>query len=93
LLRVLRGIKYPTPNSFDEHKQQLRALQDPLWNMSGEIIEQDHKIVLGMGGAIASKVRALGAPFGMKEQEIRKLPAIKEWLETVARDQLWERFR
>jgi hypothetical protein len=39
LLRVLRGIEYPIPQSCDEHEQQLRTLQDPVWNRSGEIIE------------------------------------------------------
>lgn len=93
LLRVLRNIEYPTPKSSDQHAQQLKALQDPIWNMSDEIIEQDREIVLGMGGAIASKFRALDVPFGMKEQEIRNLPKIKGWLETVAHDQYSLRFR
>jgi hypothetical protein len=46
-----------------------------------------------MGKAIASKAAAIGVSFGMKEQEIRELPAVKKWLETVLRDQYWLKFK
>jgi hypothetical protein len=93
LLRILRSIEYGSPSSEAEHEEQLRALQTPLWDRSGEVIEQDHEIVLGMAPAIAARAKNINVPFGMKEQEIRDLPEVKEWLKTVTRDQFWLNFR
>jgi hypothetical protein len=92
LLRILRSIEYRPPSSEAEHENQLRTLQTPIWDRSGEIIQQDHAIVLGMAPAIAARAKAIDVPFGMKEQEIRGLPSIRDWLEVVAGDRYWLNF-
>lgn len=92
LLRILRSIEFQSPGSEEEHETQLKALQTPLWDRSADIIERDHEVLLGMAQSIVSRFKGIGVPFGMKEQEIRELPSIKAWMETVASDQYWLNF-
>lgn len=92
LLSILRSAQYGTPSSEAEHECQLRELQTPIWNRSGEIIEEDSTTILCLGEAIAARVQAIATPFGMKGYEIRNLPSIKDWLVRVHKDRYWEHF-
>jgi len=80
LLRILRSASYPPPKDNNEHEKQLKALQDPLWNESGEYVEQASQLIQSVAEDIANKFRDLDRFFGMSEQELRGRTDIRAWL-------------
>ncbi|MBY3031654.1 hypothetical protein HF265_21630 [Rhizobium leguminosarum] len=80
LLRVLRGVAYGPPRHKKKLQGELDTLNDELWNATEALVMKHHKLILGLGGAIAEKASARGKAFGLTETQIVVLPDVAEWL-------------
>jgi len=85
LLRVLRGIRCALPTSEEEHEQQLRTLQDELWDSAATLVLEDSELIRGLAMNIAGRFSTLNAKFGITSPELKSLPAVSQWLSQLAR--------
>jgi hypothetical protein len=73
-------VVYGPPRDKKKLQGELDTLNDELWNKTEALVIKHHKLILGLGLAIAEKASARGKPFGLTEKQIVALPDVAEWL-------------
>lgn len=86
LLRILRSLSCPNPLDEENHKTQLKNLQNDLWGKAHQFTIDDSKLITGVTGAVMQRAKFLDEEFGMKGNELLAIPNVKKWLDAIEAD-------
>lgn len=82
LLQILNNITFSN-STYEEAQCNLQALNDELWNIATELVQDESHIIEGLGGKIGSEIKTINEKFILTNEEIESLPAISEWLKSI----------
>lgn len=79
LLQILNNIC--NSNSNDQEAQNnLQLINDELWKLATELVENENQIIEGLGQRVASEIKNFNEKFILTNKEIEALPAVSAWL-------------
>ena len=79
LLQILNNICFSS-STYEEAQNNLQAINDELWNIAADIVQDENDIIEGLGRRIGSEIKSINKKFTLTNEEIESLPAISEWL-------------
>lgn len=84
LVRILRGITNGAPPSDDNKtEKQFRLLTNPIWAETTDIVEKNNELIENLTHQILGRAEKVGTKFGYRASTLRKIPALKAWLEAL----------
>lgn len=81
LVQLVRNIKYldnPEDLTKDDTDEQLQKITDGFWKKAITRVESEYTIIEGLGSNLASKVICSGGKVELTEEDISKLPALRQ---------------
>ena len=77
LLHLIRNIRHGLEPTDTAHTEQLSAINDEIWKKAAGLVAEDRDLIEGLAGRLAQQVLTIGVAFGLDEDTINAMPAIK----------------
>ncbi len=79
LLQLLNNLCNSNLND-QEAQNNLQLINDELWNLATELVENENHIIEALGQKVASEIKNFDKKFILKNREIEALPSVSAWL-------------